>query len=91
MMDSRWLQLKEILVADGWVWRDDDTLISPHETMWFTTSSERPDHAQFRDAMSEAVAAAAEDASAPEATIDQQALHEDLVSLVHALDAILEN
>jgi hypothetical protein len=90
MMDVRWLQLKEILVGNGWVWRD-DTLVSPHETMWFTTSTEHPDHAQFRNAMSEAVAAAASDCALPEATVDQIALHEDLVSLVDALDAILEN
>jgi hypothetical protein len=90
MMDARWLQLREILVGEGWVWRD-DTLVSPHETMWFTTSSERPDHAQFRNAMSEAVAASAADCAAPDASVDQIALHKDLVSLVAALDAILEN
>ena len=90
MQDSRWLQLKDILVEDGWVWRE-DTLVSPNETMWFTTSTDRPDHAQFRNAMSEAVQAAASDAAAPDATIDQKALHRDLVSLVAALDAILEN
>ncbi|MBL9013003.1 MAG: hypothetical protein JNL83_02435 [Myxococcales bacterium] len=90
MQDSRWLTLKDILVEDGWVWRD-DTLVSPNETMWFTTSSDEPDHAQFRNAMSEAVAAAASDASQPDASVDQKALHRDLVSLVAALDAILEN
>ena len=90
MMDARWLQLREILVGEGWVWRE-DTLVSPHETMWFTTSTERPDHAQFRNAMSEAVAASASDCQAPDATVDQIALHKDLVSLVAALDAILEN
>lgn len=90
MQDSRWLQLKDILVEAGWNWRD-DTLISPHETMWFTTNTNGPDHAQFRNAMSEAVAAAAQDARAPDATVDQTALHHDLVSLVAALDAILEN
>ncbi len=90
MQDSRWLQLKDILIEGGWVWRD-NTLVSPNETMWFTTSSERPDHALFRNAMSEAVAAAASDASEPDATVDQKALHRDLVALVAALDAILEN
>lgn len=90
MIDARWLQLKEILVGEGWQWRD-EALVSPGETMWFTTSADRPDHAQFRNAMSEAVAAAASDAAAPGATVDQQALHADLVSLVAALDAILMN
>lgn len=90
MQDGRWLQLKDILVEDGWVWRD-DTLVSPNETMWFQTSTDSPDHAQFRNAMSEAVAAAAMDASCSDATVDQKALHKDLVSLVAALDAILEN
>ena len=90
MQDIRWLQLKDILVEDGWVWRE-DTLVSPNETMWFTTSTDRPDHAQFRNAMCDAVQAAALDASAPDATVDQKALHRDLVSLVAALDAILEN
>ncbi len=90
MMDARWLQLKEILVEEGWAWRE-DTLVSPHQTMWFKTDTAHPDHALFRDAMTGAVAAAAADAAALEATIDQQALHADLVSLVAALDAILEN
>lgn len=90
MVDARWLQLKEILVAEGWVWRD-NMLVSPHATMSFTTNNAQPDHAQFRDAMTEAVAAAAMDARAPEATVDHHALHADLVSLVAALDAILEN
>jgi hypothetical protein len=90
MQDSRWLQLKDILVEDGWVWRD-NTLVSPNETMWFTTTRDNPDHALLRNAMSEAVAAAAFDAAAADATIDQKALHRDLVSLVAALDAILEN
>ncbi len=90
MIDNRWLQLKEILVGEGWQWRQ-EALVSPHETMWFTTSADHPDHALFRNAMSEAVAAAATDAAGSDATVDQHALHADLVSLVAALDAILEN
>lgn len=90
MMDARWSQLKEILVGKGWVWRD-DTLVAPHETMWFCTSTEQPNYAQFRDRMSEAVQAAASDLTAePTIDVDHVALHEDLVSLVSALDAILE-
>jgi hypothetical protein len=90
MQDTRWLQLKDILVEGGWVWRE-DMLVSPNETMWFTTNTDHPDHAQFRNAMCEAVAGAAADASQPDASVDQKALHLDLVSLVAALDAILEN
>lgn len=86
MMDARWTQLRQILVASGWVWRD-DTLYAPHETMWFTTSTDQPNFAQFRDRMTEAATAAADDV---EIDIDQTALHEDLVSLVAALDVILD-
>jgi len=90
MMDARWLQLREILVGEGWQWRDHE-LVSPHETMSFSTSTAHPDHAQFRDAMTSAVAAAAGDCATPGAGVDQHALHADLVSLVAALDSILDN
>ena len=33
-------------IDDGWEWRD-DTLYAPHETMWFTTSAETPNYADF--------------------------------------------
>jgi hypothetical protein len=86
MQDPRWSELKERLVRVGWVWRE-DTLYAPHETMWFQTSSENPDYAQFRDRMTIA-------RDAPGGTvdveIDQAALHADLVSLVRALDDVLE-
>jgi len=86
MMDPRWSTLKQLLIEAGWVWRD-DTLYAPHETMWFTTSSDEPNFAQFRDRMSQVAEAAADKA---EFDIDHAALHEDLVSLVAALDAVLE-
>lgn len=87
MQDARWSQLKQYLVDQGWVWRE-DTLIAPHETMWFTTSTTNPNFAQFRDRMS-----LARDATSlnTDIDIDQAALHEDLISLVAALDAVLEN
>jgi hypothetical protein len=86
MQDPRWLQLKQRLLDSGWVWRE-DTLYAPHETMWFQTSSDNPDFAQFRDRMS-----LARDATAgnTDIDIDQAALHADLVSLVRALDDVLE-
>lgn len=87
MQDARWVQLKQYLLDQGWVWRE-DTLIAPHETMWFTTSSTNPNFAQFRDRMT-----LARDATNTNADIDidQAALHADLVSLVAALDAVLDN
>ena len=86
MMDSRWSTLKEILLGAGWEWRD-DSLYAPHQTLWFTTSSERPNFAQFRDRMTEAAATTHE---IEDDEIDPHALHEDLVSLVAALDAVLD-
>jgi hypothetical protein len=86
MQDPRWSTLKQILIESGWVWRD-DTLYAPHETMWFTTSSDEPNMAHFRDRMSEVAEAAANHA---DIDIDHAALHEDLCSLVAALDLILE-
>ncbi len=85
MLDARWTELKERLIDNGWVWRD-DTLYAPHETMWFQTSSDNPDFAQFRDRMT-----IARDATSGniDLDLDQAALHEDLVSLVAALDDVL--
>ena len=77
MQDVRWPLLKRLLLEDGWVWRD-NTLFAPHETMWFTTSSETPNYAEFRDRMTETLE-----------HVDQADLHEDLVSLVSALDTVL--
>ena len=86
MQDPRWSQLKQRLLESGWVWRE-DTLYAPHETMWFQTSSDNPDFAQFRDRMT-----LARDATSgnTDIDIDQAALHADLVSLVRALDDVLE-
>jgi len=77
MQDVRWPLLKRLLVDDGWVWRE-NTLYAPHETMWFTTSSDSPDYAEFRDRMTETLE-----------RVDQSDLHDDLVSLVSALDTVL--
>ena len=77
MQDVRWPLLKRLLLSDGWVWRE-DTLYAPHETMWFKTSTESPDYAEFRDRMTETLE-----------HVDQVDLHADLVSLVSALDTVL--
>ena len=86
MTDPRWIHLKQRLLETGWVWRD-DTLYAPHETMWFQTSDDNPNFAQFRDRMT-----LARDATSGnvDIDIDQAALHDDLVSLVRALDEVLE-
>ena len=69
--------LKRLLIDDGWTWRE-DTLYAPHQTMWFKTSTETPNYAEFRDKMSETLE-----------RVDQVELHQDLVSLVSALDCVL--
>ncbi len=90
MQDARWSELKQRLLDNGWVWRD-DTLYAPRETMWFQTSSENPDFAMFRDRMSIARDATSRTVDrAEDIDVDQVALHEDLVSLVAALDDVLQ-
>ncbi|MBS1119542.1 MAG: hypothetical protein H6Q90_1770 [Deltaproteobacteria bacterium] len=69
------------------MWRD-ETLYAPHATMWFQTSADNPDFAEFRDRMTIAADATGDNI---DLDIDQAALHADLVSLVDALDAVLEN
>jgi hypothetical protein len=86
MQDPRWNELKQRLIDNGWEFRD-ETLVAPHETMWFQTSSDNPDFAQFRDRMSVARDATSDNT---EIDVDQQALHDDLISLVCALDDVLE-
>jgi hypothetical protein len=87
MQDAQWAQLKRSLLERGWTWRD-DSLYAPHETMWFSTSTAHPNFAQFRDRMTMAVESTAEFVTK---SPDQAELHEDLVSLVGALDELLEN
>jgi hypothetical protein len=77
MQDVRWPLLKRLLVEDGWVWRN-STLLAPRQTMWFKSSVDTPDYAEFRDRMSETLEA-----------VDSADLHDDLVSLVCALDVVL--
>jgi hypothetical protein len=86
-MESNWSRLRQILVGAGWEWRE-DALHSPNDTMWFAPNSDNPDHASFRDKMSEAMTAASGDSTSGDGF--QVALHEDLVSLVAALDVLLD-
>jgi hypothetical protein len=87
MQNAQWSQLKQTLLERGWTWRN-NALYAPHETMWFMTSNRHPNLAMFRDRMSMAV-----EATAPYIahSLDQAKLHEDLVSLVDALDDLLAN
>jgi hypothetical protein len=92
MQDPRWSQLKQNLLCRGWTWRD-NALYAPHETMWFTTSSD-PDIVNFRDRMTAAAEAAAgyvEQGNDQTQVVERQELRDDLVSLVAALDEMLEN
>ena len=87
MQDARWPQLKQSLLDRGWTWRD-ETLHAPHETMSFTTSVACPNLPGFRNRM-----AVAAETTAPfvDCSVEQADLHEDLVSLVAALDDVLDN
>lgn len=86
MQDVRWLRLKDCLLDRGWKSRD-NAMYAPHETMWFTRTSDSANIASFRSRISMAARASTEyvDVDGPHA-----ALHEDLVSLVDALDAALD-
>lgn len=86
MQDVRWLRLKDCLLDRGWKSRD-NAMYAPHETMWFTRTSDSANIASFRSRISMAARSSAEyvDVDGPHA-----ALHEDLVSLVDALDAALD-
>ena len=86
-MESNWSRLRQILLGAGWEWRE-DALHSPNDTMWFSPNTDNPDHASFRDKMSEAMTAASGDSQGGDGF--QVALHEDLVSLVAALDVLLD-
>lgn len=87
MQDARWSQLKQCLLERGWTSRE-DALYAPHETMWFATNRANPDLALFRDRMTLAAEATSEYVLH---SAEQAELHEDLVSLVGALDDVLDN
>ena len=87
MQDAQWSLLKKSLIGRGWTWRE-DALYAPHETMWFWTSGEHPNLATFRDRMTMAVESTA---GYVQNSLEQAQLHEDLVSLVGALDELLDN
>jgi hypothetical protein len=95
MQDVRWLQLRRSLLDRGWRWRA-NTLYAPHETMWFTTTDDQASVTAFRDQVTMAADADAEAEAEAEAAyvaldVDRAALQQDLVSLVEALDDVLDN
>ena len=81
MMDTRIAQLEQLLLDAGWS-ADRDALIAPHATMAIGPSRELPNFDTFRAAMADAV-----EASELDGEIE---LHDDLVSLVSALDVVLD-
>jgi len=87
MQDARWLLLKDRLIDRGWT-AQEETMHAPHDTMWFASQSEDANLVSFRDHMTLAA-----EASAAYIAVDNDhaALHEDLTSLVEALDEILAN
>jgi hypothetical protein len=87
MQDARWLLLKDCLLMRGWTWRD-ETMHAPHDTMWFASESEDANLVSFRDHMTLAAEASA---AYVDVDVDHASLHEDLVSLVDALDEVLAN
>ena len=87
MQDERWSQLRQALLERGWTARE-DALHAPHETMSFASTNATPDLALFRDRMSRAAEATAEYVLH---SVEQADLHDDLVSLVGALDDVLAN
>ena len=87
MSDPQWSQLKKCLLDRGWTARD-DILYAPHRTLWFTMNAENPNLVAFRDQVS----LASERVGAyTDASVDKSNVREDLVSLVQALDAMIEN
>jgi hypothetical protein len=86
MQDVRWLRLKDRLLDRGWTSRD-EALHAPHDTMWFSRNSDDANLMTFREKMKMAAKASA---AYVDVDTDHAALHLDLVSLVDALDDVLD-
>lgn len=87
MSDARWLRLQDCLLDRGWTSRD-DALCAPHATMWFSRTSDAANLTAFRDQIYKAARASA---AYIDLDVEHAALHLDLVSLVDALDEVLQN
>jgi hypothetical protein len=86
MEDLQWSLLRKCLLDRGWTVRD-DTLYAPHETLWFIDAP-HPNLVAFRDQVS---VGAERVGTYVQTHVDRTDVHEDLVSLVHALDDVLQN
>ena len=87
MQDVRWSHLKDCLFDRGWTWRD-EAMHAPHDTLWFSKQTDDANMMVFRDHMT----LAAETAAAyVDVDPEHAALHDDLVSLVAALDEVFAN
>ena len=85
-MDApQWSLLRQCLLDRGWTSRD-DSLYAPHETLWFI-DADQADLVSFRASIG--LAAASDGAHT--GPVDRDNVHQDLVSLVQALDAALES
>jgi hypothetical protein len=85
-MDApQWSMLRQCLLDRGWTARN-DSLYAPRETLWFI-DADQADLVSFRASMG----LAAQSDAAHAAHVDRGAVHEDLISLVQALDAALES
>jgi hypothetical protein len=71
----------------GWTTRD-DALCAPHATMWFSRTSDDANLSAFRDQIRSAAEASAQYV---ELDVEHAELHDDLVSLVDALDEVFQN
>jgi hypothetical protein len=87
MQDARWLDLKDRLLDRGWT-SHDDAMHAPHDTLSFSSESDDANLMSFREHMTLAAEASA---AYVDVDVDHAALHEDLVSLVEALDEVLAN
>lgn len=87
MQDMRWLQLKDRLLDRGWTTRD-NALHAPNDTLWFARNSDDANLMTFRERMTKAAEASA---AYVDVDRDHAALHQDLVSLVEALDELFAN
>jgi hypothetical protein len=86
MEDPQWSLLRQCLLDRGWTVRD-EALYAPHETLWFTDAA-HPNLVAFRDQVS---LGAERIGTYVQTHVDQASVHADLVSLVNALDDVLEN
>jgi len=81
------LRLKDCLMDRGWTSRE-EALCAPHETMSFSRTSDQANLTAFRDQIRTAAEASAQYV---ELDVEHAALHDDLVSLVDALDEVFQN